>query len=201
MEKIKRKVAAFDFDGTLTHHDSLPRFIRFVRGPRAYYQGLLALSPMLVAYKLGWISNSRAKERLFSHFFRGIPEFAFRELGRQFASEIEKDVRADVVAALRQRKVEGCRVYVVSASIEDWVAPWCLAAGADEVLATQVEIGVDKRLTGRFSTPNCYGTEKVRCILEREPERDSYKLYAYGDSRGDKELLAFADYPNYVGRG
>ena len=156
------------------------------------------LSPVLIAYKLGLLSNSRAKERLFSYFFKGIPEFAFQELGRQFATEIEKDVRPDVLAALRRRKAEGSRVYVVSASIEDWVAPWCLSAGADEVLATRAEIGADKRLTGRFSTANCYGAEKVKRLLEREPERDSYELYAYGDSPGDKELLALADHPKFV---
>jgi phosphoserine phosphatase len=31
-----------------------------------------------------------------------------------------------------------------------------------------------------------------------EPERNSYTLYAYGDSRGDKEMLEFADFPTFV---
>lgn len=46
-------------------------------------------------------------------------------------------------------------------------------------------------LTGRFLSANCYGQEKVNRLLEKEPERDSYILYAYGDSRRDRELLAF----------
>jgi phosphoserine phosphatase len=62
------------------------------------------------------------------------------------------------------------------------------------VIATEPEIknGV---LTGRFSTPNCYGQEKKRRFLEKYPDRDRYILYVYGDSNGDKELLEMADKP------
>lgn len=49
-------------------------------------------------------------------------------------------------------------------------------------------------LTGRFITLNCYGQEKVKRLLEIEPDRKEYILVAYGDSRGDKELLEFADH-------
>jgi len=33
----------------------------------------------------------------------------------------------------------------------------------------------------------------VNRFLKEEPNRDEYYLYAYGDSRGDKEMIAFAD--------
>ena len=48
-------------------------------------------------------------------------------------------------------------------------------------------------MTGNFLSRNCYGEEKVRRLLELEPNRNSYILYAYGDSKGDKELIEFAD--------
>lgn len=35
-------------------------------------------------------------------------------------------------------------------------------------------------------------------LLEVKPDRDTYQLYAYGDSRGDKELIEFADFGTYV---
>ena len=83
---------------------------------------------------------------------------------------------------------------MVSASVEEWVAPWCLNLGVDKVLTTKVEVK-EGRLTGRLLSKNCYGQEKVNRLLEVEPERNSYILHAYGDSRGDKEMLAFADFP------
>ena len=62
-----------------------------------------------------------------------------------------------------------------------------------QVLATKMEVDKDGVLTGSFSTANCYGSEKVRRLMEVEPDRENYYLCAYGDSRGDKELLEFAD--------
>ena len=79
---------------------------------------------------------------------------------------------------------------VVSASVENWVKPFLPQA---EVLATKVETA-DGRLTGRFLTPNCYGSEKVRRIREvLTGARGQYHIIAYGDSRGDSEMLNYAD--------
>ena len=64
------------------------------------------------------------------------------------------------------------------------------------ILGTSVETS-GGRLTGRFSTANCYGAEKVRRLLALYPDRATYRLTAYGDSRGDRELLAFADEAHY----
>ena len=48
-----------------------------------------------------------------------------------------------------------------------------------------------------FATPNCKGAEKVRRILGLFPDRESYRLTAFGDSRGDREMLAMADEAHY----
>lgn len=48
-----------------------------------------------------------------------------------------------------------------------------------------------------FSTPNCYGAEKVKRLLTKYPDRDFYRLVVYGDSRGDRELLSIADESHY----
>ena len=60
------------------------------------------------------------------------------------------------------------------------------------MLGTQIEVK-DGMLTGRFLTRNCYGQEKVNRILALYPNRQDYYLTAFGDSRGDKEMLAWAD--------
>ena len=65
--------------------------------------------------------------------------------------------------------------------------------GVTATIGTKVEVDPGGKLTGRFLTKNCYGPEKVNRLLEIEPDRRKYFLYAYGDSRGDKEILEFAD--------
>lgn len=188
----KRSIAVFDFDGTLTTADSLPAFIRFARGTVRYYAGLLACAPMLAAYVMRLVSNTRAKQYLFSHFFKGMGAEEFAALGRRFATRIDTMARRSTLNELERFVSEGARVYVVSASMEQWVEPWCRNLGVYKVLGTLPEIR-DGVLTGRFLTPNCYGAEKVRRLKECEPDRDTYFLTAYGDSHGDDAMLAFAD--------
>ena len=83
----------------------------------------------------------------------------------------------------------------MSASIDNWVRPFFTTQGIEEVdvLGTKVE-EKDGCLTGHFSTANCYGAEKVKRISRvLSFDRSHYHITAYGDSRGDKEMLAFAD--------
>ena len=64
-------------------------------------------------------------------------------------------------------------------------------------LCTEMEVA-EGRVTGKFSTPNCYGPEKVRRLKEQlRLTRSLYIITAYGDSRGDKELLDFADVSHF----
>ena len=64
------KIALFDFDGTITKEDSLIKFISFAVGEIKMLIGMVYLSPMLVGYKLKIIPNYKAKQYLFSYFFK-----------------------------------------------------------------------------------------------------------------------------------
>ena len=188
------KVFAFDFDGTLTTRDTLIAFIRYACGTPRFLLGFLLHAPLLVLMKLRLYSNGKAKQRLFSWFFRGMPLEAFDALCQSFASTHRHLLRPETVCLLQQALSEGSEVLIVSASIDNWVQPFFPTV---TVLGTQIEV-IDGRLTGRFLTPNCYGQEKVRRILALYPDRSAYRLTAYGDSRGDRELLAFADEAHLV---
>lgn len=189
-----KQLFAFDFDGTLTTRDTLIAFIRYACGTPRFLLGFLLHAPLLVLMKLRLYSNGKAKQRLFSWFFRGMPLETFDALCQSFASTHRHLLRPDTVRLLQQALSEGVEVLVVSASIDNWVQPFFPTV---TVLGTQIEV-IDGRLTGRFLTPNCYGQEKVRRILALYPDRSSYHLTAYGDSRGDRELLAFADEAHLV---
>lgn len=188
------KVFAFDFDGTLTTRDTLIAFIRYACGTSRFLLGFLLHAPLLVLMKLRLYSNGKAKQRLFAWFFRGMPLETFDTLCQSFALSHRHLLRPETVCLLQQALSEGSEVLIVSASIDNWVQPFFPTV---TVLGTQIEV-IDGRLTGRFLTPNCYGQEKVRRILALHPDRSAYRLTAYGDSRGDRELLAFADEAHLV---
>lgn len=188
-----KNIITADFDGTLTTKDTLLEFIRYARGTWGLLWGFLLHSPLLVLMKLRLYPNYRAKQRIFSHYFRGMTIEAFDSLCQRFARDNrDRLLRHDGLAMLRRALDDGAQVLIVSASIDNWVRPFF--EGLDvTILGTQVETK-GGLLTGRFLTANCYGPEKVRRIREvlTEP-RDHYHITAYGDSRGDKEMLDYAD--------
>lgn len=189
---------AFDFDGTLTTRDTLLLFIRHARGWWPLLWALLLYSPLLVLMKLRLADNGRVKERVFGHFFRGMREADFDALCQSFGSSHVGILRPKGLAAIRQALDQGDSVVVLSASIDRWVAaclsPFVNSRSQFSILGTQIEVA-DGCLTGRFASPNCYGPEKVRRLKERAGSEE--RIIAYGDSRGDKELLAYADESHY----
>ncbi len=193
MAQKKREIVVFDFDGTLTTRDTLLLFIHYAVGTRRFLIGFLIFSPLILLMKLGLYDNGRCKERVFSWFFRGISHERFCALGRGFSIKAQKVARQSTTEALAHHIRDGATVYVITASVEEWVRPYCERIGVDKVLGTKVEVNSNGQLTGRFSTPNCYGAEKVRRLLAAEPDRDTYRLTAYGDSGGDAEMFAMAD--------
>ncbi|MCM1452427.1 MAG: haloacid dehalogenase-like hydrolase [Clostridium sp.] len=183
-------LALFDFDGTITRHDTLLRFGLFAIGRRRIASSLLKSSPWILLWKLGAISNSAAKERLFGHMFGGMQNAEFERYGREFAKEIDKDLRKDTLGLLEKHQDSGDETAIVSASIGAWIRPWAKAHGIGRVISTEVEVDGRGRLTGKFSTPNCHGPEKARRIRLCFPDLEAFDSVSYGDSRGDFEMFA-----------
>lgn len=189
----KIRLALFDFDGTLTRRDTFLEFIRFCFGSGRLYAGLLLFSPLLILMKLRLYPNGKAKQRVFSHFFRGMDERRFEAYCSDFCRlRLPVLLRPEMLREVDRQRAEGARLCIVSASIDRWIRPWALPQGFERVIATELEIR-DARLTGHFRTPNCYGAEKVRRLRAIYPLRSTYYVVAYGDSRGDREMMGWAD--------
>ncbi|MCL1942581.1 MAG: HAD-IB family hydrolase [Candidatus Azobacteroides sp.] len=186
-------IAAFDFDGTLTRKDTLFDFLVFSFGKRKVISGLSRLSLLLLMYKAGFVNNGIAKQKLFSFFFRDMKAEKFEDLCKKYARRISGILKNEAIIKMHEHREAGHKVVIVSASVENWISPWAETESVDCVLGTQIEI-VNDRLTGRFKSENCYGSRKVTEFLSKFPERTDYQLYAYGDSKGDKELLSIADF-------
>jgi HAD superfamily hydrolase (TIGR01490 family) len=189
----KRIIAAFDFDGTITTKDTLLEFIKFVKGNKAFYIGFLRFSPFIISYKLKLYPNWKAKQKIFNHFFGGMKYHDFRLEGERFSDRLDSMIRPKALEAINEHLKNKNTIYVISASITEWVSPFCKRIGITNTLGTEIEVDDQGFLTGKFLSSNCYGPEKVNRLLEKEPDRDSYTLYAYGDSKGDKNLIEFAD--------
>lgn len=194
------EIVAFDFDGTLTHKDSLLEFIKYSKGKIYFYIIMLLFLPLLVAYRLGLYPNWKIKEKLFSFLYKGMEINDFNELCMSFFYDKKSLLRDNIIDRINYHRSRDAVLIIVSASIENWVLPFAEFLGINIVLGTKIEVK-NNRITGVFNSKNCYGKEKVERILNRFPERSSYKLIAYGDSKGDLEMMNFADesYYKYFG--
>jgi phosphatidylglycerophosphatase C len=191
---FKKKIAFFDFDGTITTKDSLLEFIKYAKGKWSFYLGFLLHSPYLIAYKLKIISNHRAKEKVLQFFFKDMPLEKFVSLCEGFSAEVLPDlIRPKAIEEIKRFSESGVHVIIVSASPENWILPWARMMHA-ELLATCLEVK-DGKITGKIQGNNCHGLEKIRRIKCAFNLSDYDEIYAYGDSRGDEPMLALASHP------
>ncbi|MFL5739177.1 MAG: HAD family hydrolase [Flavisolibacter sp.] len=188
---MKKGIAFFDFDGTITTQDTLLAFIRSSKGIFPFILGFLINSPWLLAYKLGIISNQRAKERVLSYFFRGMKLEEFEEQCNRFSKNILPHLmRPAALKEISRLRQNGSLIVVVSASPENWIRSWSKNEGL-ELIASQLEIK-EGRITGKILGKNCHGPEKVRRILEKHVMSDYEEVFAYGDTSGDLPMLKLA---------
>ena len=148
------------------------------------------------AASAGILSTHRAKELVISSFLRGMKTEDFQQACLEYASRIPAFVYPAALKEIRRHQEEGNKIAIISASAPDWIRPWAQTVGIRLVEGTELEVR-GERLTGRFYTPNCKGSEKVRRLRRLYPDFASETLHVYGDSSGDKELLALADVPHY----
>ena len=186
-----RRIAFFDFDGTITTKDTFLEFIKFSKGSFSFYSGFLLYAPFMVAFKLKLISNSSAKQMILKHFFKKMPLSKFQSQCDEFALKVVPTlIRPKALKEIKKLQELGAKVVIVSASAENWLKGWCEMMKT-EWIATRL-VSSNDLLTGALDGNNCYGDEKVRRINEVYDLGEFDEIYCYGDTNGDKPLLALA---------
>ena len=200
-----RAVAAFDLDGTLTEGGSVFPWLRCIAGAGRTYRAAFRL---VLPLTIGALRSSRwadnAKERLFIRLLAGRDAVDVAERSRAFAlAHLQHEARAVLLDRLAWHKERGHDVVIVSASPQIYVDVITDALGADGGLGTRLAVDPRGRLTGGYLGKNCRGTEKLRRLSEWIEQR-SYdtppEVFAYGNSRGDRRMLASATWPFNVGK-
>jgi len=109
---------------------------------------------------------------------------------------IEPIVYEEALDRIRAHQEWGHKVFIVSASPEEVVAPIAQLLGVDEAIATRAELDDGGRYSGRTER-YVYAEEKVVAIIEAAA-RDGLDLdhcWAYSDSATDIPMLAAVGHP------
>lgn len=188
---MKKRIAFFDFDGTITTQDTLLEIIKYYKGNFRFYFGFALNAPFIAAWKAGLISNQAAKERVLSYFFKGTSEHDFQQRCDDFGSAcIPALLRPKAVLEIEKLKAAGFDIVIVSASAENWIAAWCRENNLQlEGTKLAVKNGL---LTGKIVGANCHGKEKVNRIQAAFDLSAYDEIYCYGDTNGDKPMLELA---------
>ena len=189
-------VAAFDLDGTLTRRDTMLAFLAYYRGRWRLGLALVGLLPRILGMKAGLCSRQGTKEALLRRLLGGQAHADVQAAGDRFGQDVLPDLLwPGAEATLRRHQAAGHACFLVTASLDLWTQAWARSQGLT-LLASQPEV-VAGRLTGRLAGANNHGPEKVRRLREALGGHWPARLIAYGDTTGDRELLAAATEGHY----
>ncbi|MEP6846881.1 MAG: HAD-IB family hydrolase [Panacibacter sp.] len=189
-------LALFDFDGTITNKDSLLHFTGYAKGQVSLYAGLMMLSPLIALNKMSIVSSQFTKNCFLKYFFAKTDKEKFNQLCKSYAATaLEKIIRTTAIEKIHWHKQQGHRVMVVSASPENYIRPWCDALGI-ECIATKL-LTTGKFISGRIDGLNCNAEEKKKRIEAIVDLASFADIYGYGDTSGDKAMLAVCTKPFY----
>jgi len=120
-----------------------------------------------------------------------------RRIAREAIEEvIEPIVYDEALDRIHAHQRWGHRVFIVSASPEEVVAPIAQLLGVDEAIATRAELDDEGRYSGRTER-YVYAEEKV-VAMQEAATRDGIDLehsWAYSDSATDIPMLAAVGHP------
>lgn len=189
-------VVAFDFDGTLTIRDSFMAFLRWRSRGSRYALGLVRLAPEAFGY-LFHRNRGRLKAAAVREFLKGAPRAQIEEEAKRFAEKTAGDLlRPDALRVWREWRSREAKLVIVTASPDILVAPFARGLGAHALIGTQLAFDAEGRVAGGFDGANCRGVEKVRRLTEMFGADLRLKA-AYGDTSGDREMIAIADEKGY----
>jgi phosphatidylglycerophosphatase C len=197
----RRVVAAFDFDGTVTDRDTLVPFLVLAFG-RARVAATFAA---LVFTGLGWllrlVTIDEFKRRVLRRLVAGVPAERLRAPVPAQMRAIAPWLRPGALRRIEWHRAQGHLLVLVSSTLDLYLAPVAAQLGFDHLLCSRLEMARDgadvERFTGRIEGRDCTGAEKLRRLLALLGDRGSVELHAYGDSDGDRELLAAADHAHF----
>jgi phosphatidylglycerophosphatase C len=186
-----RPLVAFDFDGTITVRDSFTAYLAWRGGPWRHALGMVRLAPAALAY-LAHRDRGRIKATAAKEFLRGTTRSALAASCQAYADAVwERMIRPDAEQCWRDWQARGATMVIVTASPVEVVRPFAERLGADDLIGTRLSYDAGDRVAGTLDGANCRGAEKVTRLRQRFGP-DMQLAAAYGDTAGDREMIAIA---------
>lgn len=184
-----KKLYLIDFDGTIIEGDSLIKFSYFSLSILQFFKLWMSVIILIPLY-----SRSDLKEMFYSNF-KDFNLTDFNRLCLDFHIQKLRKIIKNSFLKYSKKISRDSKIVIVSASISNYLKPWCDEMGFD-LISTELET-INGKLTGKFSTPNCNGKEKVRRIKEKYNLSEYNEIHVFGNSKGDLPMLELGTHKYY----
>ena len=145
---------------------------------------------------MGRISRNDLKEKLITVYLTGAKEAWVKERAEAFCDvSWQRLMRPLGLTSVASQLEQGARVTICSASPELVLAPFARKLGIG-LIGTQLA-SVDGVLTGEIDGTNCRCEQKVIRLEAHYGPLSQYTLRAWGDTRGDEQMLGAAHEPHW----
>lgn len=186
------RAALFDMDRTLLSASTAILYTRYRhRRGEIGWAHLARVALWHLQYTLGVVDAERVA-RLALQEYQGKPEAALAALTESwFTSEVLAHVRAAARRCVSAHRAAGDTLAIVTGATPYVARPLARELGIEHVVASDLEVDVAGRLTGRLSGPICFGIGKLR-RTEEFAQRFGLRLedaIFYSDSITDVPLL------------
>jgi HAD superfamily hydrolase (TIGR01490 family) len=198
----ERSAAFFDLDKTIIAKSSSLAFSKpFQAGGLITRRAMLRSAYAQFVYLVGGADHDQMEKiRAFmSRLVEGWEVETVKEIvGETLHHVVDPIVYDEAVSLMEEHHAAGRDVVVVSASGAEVVEPIGELLGADDVIASRLEI-VEGRYTGEIDY-YAYAEEKARAIETMAAERgyDLEQCFAYSDSITDAPMLEVVGHPHAV---
>lgn len=193
-------IAAFDCDGTLIRGDATRCFLLLLQGRLGIALVMMKLIPQLIKWQLGRRSTAKMKESLLNAALQATTQHHKQKvLHQSLPAELIRLILPETLQRLRWHQQQGHRCLIITASPEPLIQSLANHLNV-ELIGTRCSDPLITSLNQPFElqSENCKGIEKLRRMesyLGYLPPPE--QLEAYGDSKGDRELLRASNRPHY----
>ena len=189
---MNKKLVLFDFDGTLTTKDSLWAFLFHSNSSTRVYLHLLLHIPYFILGVLKLMTKGAIKERLIRSLLKKFNQEEITALAISFQNKIPRILNQEVYGEFKKHIANKEEVCIVSASLDFWLIPFAEKHNC-ELICTEWDYALNQ-----FASENCIGKEKAIQINLKYNLKDFDNIVAYGNSKGDDQMMELAHQKHWI---
>ena len=187
-----KKIAFFDFDGTISFSDSTKLFYKYILKKGFFFNYYLRFFFPILLLKFRFIDYYDLKLKRLKFITIKFSKSSLQMYADEFYIKILKfDLKKDAIEEINLLKSNGFEVVIVSASMDILLDPFVKEFNLK--LLTNNLLFKSSRFTGLFDNNfDCNFEHKVHLIKKNYNLKNYKEIYAYGDSQGDLSMLEIA---------